>query len=197
MDTAEFRIEVVGWLDEHLAELTPPYVGVGTLDEQMVQLSRVKRALFDAGWIRWGWPESVGGLGGPSILRAVLGEEVTGALSRGAGLLLDDRVLAPTLAEFAAPSWRARRPELSAARDGCEDSPSRYRERPSSLPAGATPSDGHWVINGQKLWTSLSQHASRCVLLTRTGPPGSRHRGITASSSTWTRPGSRCDRSRS
>jgi alkylation response protein AidB-like acyl-CoA dehydrogenase len=36
------------------------------------------------------------------------------------------------------------------------------------------------VINGQKVWTSLAQYSERCVLLTRTGPPDSRHRGITA-----------------
>jgi alkylation response protein AidB-like acyl-CoA dehydrogenase len=37
-----------------------------------------------------------------------------------------------------------------------------------------------WVINGQKVWTSLAQYSDRCVLLTRTGPADSRHRGITA-----------------
>ena len=36
------------------------------------------------------------------------------------------------------------------------------------------------MINGQKVWTSLAQFSDRCVLLTRTGPVDSRHRGITA-----------------
>ena len=36
------------------------------------------------------------------------------------------------------------------------------------------------MINGQKVWTSLAQFSDRCVLLTRTGPADSRHRGITA-----------------
>ena len=34
--------------------------------------------------------------------------------------------------------------------------------------------------HGQKVWTSLAQFSDRCVLLTRTGPADSRHRGITA-----------------
>ena len=37
--------------------------------------SSVHSALYDAGWARYGWPEAVGGLGGPAVLRAVLGEE--------------------------------------------------------------------------------------------------------------------------
>src|SRR5436190_3308699 len=103
VQTAEFRTRLVGWLDEHFAELTPTFAGVGTLDEQMAQLTRVKRALFDADWIRWGWPESVGGLGGPSILRAVLGEEITSRDLVVSGFYSMTEVLAPTLARFAPP----------------------------------------------------------------------------------------------
>ena len=38
-----------------------------------------------------------------------------------------------------------------------------------------------WVVNGQKVWTSFAQYATRCVLLTRTGAPGTpNHEAITA-----------------
>jgi alkylation response protein AidB-like acyl-CoA dehydrogenase len=183
VETAEFRTGLVSWLHEHRAELDPPFVGVGTLDEQMVQLSRVKRALFDAGWMRWGWPESVGGLGGSSILRAVLGEEVTGRGLVEAGFYSMTEVLAPTLAEFA-PMDLAREEIPKLLRGDvmwCQgfSEPGTGSDL-SSLSCRAMPSDGHWVVNGQKLWTSLAQYSSRCVLLTRTGPPGSAHRGITA-----------------
>jgi len=56
----------------------------------------------------------------------------------------------------------------------------------ASLRCRAVPKGGDartassWVIKGQKVWTSLAQYSDRCVLLTRTGPPESRHRGITA-----------------
>jgi alkylation response protein AidB-like acyl-CoA dehydrogenase len=48
----------------------------------------------------------------------------------------------------------------------------------ASLTTRADPrGDGKWVINGQKVWTSLAQYSTRCVLLTRTAPG---HGGITA-----------------
>jgi alkylation response protein AidB-like acyl-CoA dehydrogenase len=183
VETAEFRTGLVSWLDEHLGELEPPFVGEGTLDQQMDQLSRVKRALFAADWMRWGWPESVGGLGGPPMLRAVLGEEVTWRNLVVPGFFSMTEILAPTLAEFAAPELaREEIPKLlSGEAMWCQgfSEPGTGSDL-SSLACRATERDGRWIVNGQKLWTSLSQYSSRCVLLTRTGPPESRHRGITA-----------------
>jgi alkylation response protein AidB-like acyl-CoA dehydrogenase len=49
-----------------------------------------------------------------------------------------------------------------------------------AAPDGDARTASTWIINGQKVWTSLAQYSDRCVLLTRTGPPESRHRGITA-----------------
>jgi alkylation response protein AidB-like acyl-CoA dehydrogenase len=68
----KFRTQLRAWLDEH--DLTPP-PDDHSLDAHHAQHSRVLRELYDAGWMRWGWPESAGGLGGPMILRAIVGEE--------------------------------------------------------------------------------------------------------------------------
>jgi alkylation response protein AidB-like acyl-CoA dehydrogenase len=183
VETAEFRRRLVRWLDENADAVRPRFAGTGTLDEQMAQLKRVKRALYDADWMRFGWPEAVGGLGGPSILRAVLGEEITSRDLVVPGFFSMTEVLAPTLAEFAAPELaRAEIPKLlSGDAMWCQgfSEPGTGSDL-SSLSCRATPVDDHWVINGQKLWTSLAQYSSRCVLLTRTGPPGSAHRGISA-----------------
>jgi alkylation response protein AidB-like acyl-CoA dehydrogenase len=50
----------------------------------------------------------------------------------------------------------------------------------AALSCRATATDDEWRVTGQKVWTSLAQYADRCVLLTRTGPRDSAHRGITA-----------------
>jgi alkylation response protein AidB-like acyl-CoA dehydrogenase len=50
----------------------------------------------------------------------------------------------------------------------------------AALACAAVRTDEGWRVTGQKVWTSLAQYSQRCVLLTRTGGPGSAHHGITA-----------------
>ncbi|MET9972092.1 hypothetical protein ABZZ80_40940 [Streptomyces sp. NPDC006356] len=68
MRTEEFRRELRAWLDGH--DLTAE--AGHDLDAQVAQLARVRRALWEGGWMRHGWPREVGGLGGPSVLRSTL-----------------------------------------------------------------------------------------------------------------------------
>ncbi len=188
MEVAEFRTELNVWLDAHAAELAPTYAAPGTLDEHIAEMQRVKSVLYDAGWMRWGWPERVGGLGGSPMLRTELGAAIAARDLTDPGLFSLVEVLAPTLIDFAAPELAADVvPRLLAGAElwcqgfsepgtGSDLSALSCRAVPDGDPGTAAT----WVINGQKVWTSLAQYSDRCVLLTRTGPAGSRHRGITA-----------------
>src|SRR4051794_2468258 len=93
MDLDEFRIALDAWLDEHAAALAPEHEGLGHLDDQMAHLSKVKRMAYDAGWMRWGWPERVGGLGGLPLLRAYLGEALMARDLVGPGIYSMTEVL--------------------------------------------------------------------------------------------------------
>jgi len=167
----EFRSQLTAWLDEH--DLTPPAED-HSLDAQHAQHSRVLGALYDAGWMRWGWPESAGGLGGPMILRAIVGEEVVGRGLDEPGPYSMLEVLTPTMIDYARPELAAEMvPLLLSGRETwCQG----FSEPGSgsdlaSLTTRATQHGDTWVVNGQKVWTSFAQYATRCVLLTRTGPP--------------------------
>ncbi|HZP30465.1 MAG TPA: acyl-CoA dehydrogenase family protein [Acidimicrobiia bacterium] len=188
MDVAEFRREVNAWLDAHDAELAPPFAGTGTLDERVTQMRRTNAALYDAGWMRWGWPERVGGYGGSPMLRTELGAAMCGRGLADPGIYSLVEVLAPTVIDFAPPELAATVVPrlLSGAEMWCQgfSEPGSGSDLASigcrAVPDGDPETADRWIVNGQKVWTSLAQYADRCVLLTRTGTAEARHRGITA-----------------
>ncbi|OBI33941.1 acyl-CoA dehydrogenase family protein [Mycobacterium sp. E2238] len=176
MNVEEFRAGLRGWLDDN--DLTP-----GTdhsLQGQMRQFARVSRALYDADWMRYGWPTEVGGLDGPAVLRAIVGEEVVGRRLAEPGPYSMLEVLAPTMIDYAPAGLAAEMVPrlLSGEEQWCQG----FSEPGSgsdlaSLTTRATQQGDDWIVNGQKVWTSFAQFSTRCVLLTRTAPG---HDGITA-----------------
>ena len=189
MEIAEFRAGLHAWLDAHHDEVAPPFDPPGTLDQRIAQMQRVKGILFEAGWMRWGWPERVGGLGGSPLLRTELGATMAARNLADPGVYSLVEVLAPTLIDYADPDlaadWVPRL--LSGEEMWCQgfSEPGTGSDLATlscrAVPDGGDPETAEtWIINGQKVWTSLAQYSQRCVLLTRTGTPESRHRGITA-----------------
>ena len=199
MEIDEFRASLDAWLDEHAAALAPDAGATRPWTTRWPSSPRSSGSTYDAGWMRWGWPTRVGGLGGSTLLRAYLGEALTATGPGRAGPLLDDRGPGPD-------HDRLRHPELAAAmvprcyaatRPGARvsRSPGPAATWPPS-PAGPRGPARSWRVTGQKVWTSLAQYADRCVLLTRTGEPDSAHKGITALFVDMDSPASPSDRSR-
>jgi alkylation response protein AidB-like acyl-CoA dehydrogenase len=181
--TADFRTRLVAWLDDN--DLTPPSDD-HSLDAHHAQHARVLSALYDAGWMRWGWPESAGGLGGPMILRAIVGEEVVGRGLDDPGFYSMLEVLTPTMIDYARPELVAELvPLLLSGRETwCQG----FSEPGSGSDLASLSTRAEWdatgnryLVNGQKVWTSFAQYATRCVLLTRTGDRSTpNHQAITA-----------------
>lgn len=176
MNVEEFRAGLRAWLDDN--DLTPG--PDHSLQGQMRQFALVSRALYDADWMRYGWPAEVGGLGGPAVLRAIVGEEVVGRRLAEPGPYSMLEVLAPTMIDYAQPDLAAEMVPrlLSGEEHWCQG----FSEPGSgsdlaSLTTRATQHGDNWIVNGQKVWTSFAQFSTRCVLLTRTAPG---HDGITA-----------------
>ncbi|WP_406814128.1 acyl-CoA dehydrogenase family protein [Mycobacterium sp. M23085] len=176
MNVEQFRADLRAWLDDN--DLTPG--PDHSLQGHMRQFARVSRALYDADWMRFGWPVEVGGLGGPAVLRAIVGEEVVGRRLAEPGPYSMLEVLAPTMIDYA-PAELAKEmvPRLlSGEEQWCQG----FSEPGSgsdlaSLTTRAVQDGDNWIVNGQKVWTSFAQFSTRCVLLTRTAPG---HDGITA-----------------
>jgi len=107
IDVAEFRAPLEAWLHERAHQLARTVDGIGTLDEEMSQLARVKGLLFEAGWMQWGWPERVGGAGGTSLFRSALGEALCDRDLVLLGYFSMTEVLPPTIVDFGSPSVAA------------------------------------------------------------------------------------------
>ena len=176
MNVAEFRAGLRAWLDENDLTPGPDHSPEGHIK----QLARVHRALYDADWMRYGWPVEVGGLGGPAVLRAIVGEEVVGRRLAEPGPYSMLEVLAPTMIDYAPAELAAEMVPrlLSGEEQWCQG----FSEPGSgsdlaSLTTRAVQDGDNWIVNGQKVGTSFAQFSTRCVLLTRTAPG---HNGITA-----------------
>ena len=190
MELDAFRASLDAWLDSRRDELAPSYAGAGTLDQKMAQIAKVRRLAFDAGWARWGWPERAGGLGGSTLLRAYLSEAITARDLVDPGLYSMPEVLGPSVVTFARPELSARvLPPLLRGDDvwcqgfsepGTGSNLAALTCRAVRVTREGDAGGAGWRVTGQKVWTSLSQYARRCVLLTRTGSVESAHRGITA-----------------
>ncbi|EKF21186.1 acyl-CoA dehydrogenase, C-terminal domain protein [Mycolicibacterium hassiacum DSM 44199] len=164
------------------SELDPLRRAGGDLPTQLARSAKLMRWLHDGGWIRIGWPESVGGVGGPSSLRCLILERLA---RRGYPIPHHLYVL-----EVVGPAVVNHAPELAAqllpaALRGDELWCQGFSEPEagSDLAALRTRAhrrdDGSFVINGQKTWTSYGARADRMVLLARTGTLEERHRGLT------------------
>src|SRR5437867_9273660 len=182
METIEFRPRLCAWLAERAVDLEPFRTLAADLDGQFVALRTLQRLLYDAGWLRYGWPETMGGLGGSAVLRGVLSEELAAAGYPPPFSFGMMEVLAPAVARFAPEiaAWA-----LPALLRGDEAWCQGFSEPGAgsdlaSLRLRAVDAGSVFRVNGQKVWTSWAQYAKRCILLARTGTAEDAHRGITA-----------------
>lgn len=170
------------WLAVHASEMTS--LRADSSDDLNARVAK-DRALLgyltDRGVTGWGWPIEYGGRGGTEVHRAVFYDQLTrhgfGMPECAPGL----EVLGSALAKYA-PTLAAKylTDMLSGRSIWCQGfSEPEAGSDLAALRTTATRVDAGWIIKGQKVWTSLAHLASWCGLLARTGPPNSRHRGLT------------------
>jgi acyl-CoA dehydrogenase len=147
--------------------------------------------LYDVGWLRMGWPEAVGGLGGNELYRAELYDQMWRSGFGLAEMLPSLEVALPALIQTAPDIARAYFPTLLRADELWAQGFSEP-EAGSDLAAlrtKATRTADGWVIAGQKIWSSFAIVARRAIVLARTGDPAARHRSISAFLVDLTSPG--------
>jgi alkylation response protein AidB-like acyl-CoA dehydrogenase len=180
----EFRAEVRAWLD---ANLTGEFAGLrgaggpGREHERYEQRLAWNRHLAAAGWTCLGWPAEFGGRGASLARQVIFHEEYARAGAPTRVSIVGEELLGPTLIAFGTPEQKER--FLPPIRNVTELWCQGYSEpgAGSDLANVATKArmDGdHWVITGQKVWTSLAHVADWCFVLARTEPGSTRGAGL-------------------
>jgi alkylation response protein AidB-like acyl-CoA dehydrogenase len=181
LELAAYRPALGAWLDANEALLAGQRHQCSTELREIVDGQRAfQEALDDAGWVRCGWPEALGGLGGDARHRATLYEELG---VRGVPIpetYLTVETLIPMLSVYGRDLARAHlRGLLRGAERWCQgfSEPDAGSDLASLRTSAVRDGDG-WIVNGHKIWTSQATISQRCVVLLRTGTPESRHRGL-------------------
>jgi alkylation response protein AidB-like acyl-CoA dehydrogenase len=152
-------------------------------------------ARFDAGlaWVHY--PEGLGGLGMSRALQNVVDAEFAAAGAPGHNAELNAIGLgmaAPTILAYGSEEQQKRwlRPLWTGEEIWCQlfSEPGAGSDL-AALATRAVKDGEEWVANGQKVWTSLAQHARRALLVARTDPDLPKHAGLTYFAVDMTDPG--------
>jgi len=152
-------------------------------------------ARFDAGlaWVHY--PEGLGGLGASRTLQNVVDAEFAAADAPGHNAELNAIGLgmaAPTILAYGSDEQQKRwlRPLWTGEEIWCQlfSEPGAGSDL-AALATRAVRDGEEWVANGQKVWTSLAQHARRGLLLARSNPDLPKHAGLTYFAVDMTAPG--------
>jgi len=180
-----FRAELEAFLDEY----APPEASGGadfmddwdTGDEIVPRWFRNWQAtLFDHGWMVPGYPPELGGRNCSPLQTLVFLETMASRRIPRSGHFPGYAIVAPSLLEFGTEPQKELAP--AAIRGDTVWCIGMSEPNAGSDLAGlqtrADVHDDHFVVNGQKVWTSYAQIAQQCFCYVRTDPEASKHKGI-------------------
>ena len=175
-DDQEFRLHVRAWLEANF----PRELRFPTRRLDFRQSLDWHRKLAAQGWVAPGWPREYGGMGLGGYQQVIFAEE----LDRVGVMVIPNfgiTMLGPLLIRFGTEEQKAHYlPRILSGEDlWCQG----YSEPGAgsdlaSLRTSAELDGDHWVVNGQKIWTTMAQQATHIFLLVRTDRTVKKQQGI-------------------
>src|SRR5258705_428909 len=168
----EFRGKTRRWL-----ETNTPTHELKTLDER----KGWHRKLYEAGYVGMQWPREYGGWGATPMQQAIVQDEMARVSAPPTINGLGIGFIGPTIIVHGTEAQKKRylKKMLTAEEIWCQlySEPNAGSDL-ASLKTRAEDQGDHFLVNGQKIWTSSGPIADWGILLARTDPKVAKHRGI-------------------
>ena len=180
----EFRAEVKTWLAENLIGEYASLKGRGGPGDEEIGFEirdRWEQVLGEAGWIGLGWPCEFGGRNATVAQQIIWAEEYARAQAPGRVNHMGENLLGPTLIAHGTKEQcdRFLPPILRGEERWCQGySEPNAGSDLANVQTRAILDGDQWIINGQKVWTSLAHVSHWCFVVARTEPGSQRHKGL-------------------
>ena len=191
----QFRRDLIAWLDEHAPAPDLMRQRKRSSADLPDWAREWQRTLFEHGWLVPGWPPELGGRDATAAEQMIYFEELS---RRDIHRSLNPQglgIVAPSIKDYGTPEQQARflGPTLRAEIAWClgMSEPGAGSDL-ASLSTRAVLDGDHFVVNGQKVWTSGAHHADWCLCFVRTDPDAPKHKGISALIIDMKTPGIEC-----
>ncbi|RPH84605.1 MAG: isovaleryl-CoA dehydrogenase [Candidatus Rokuibacteriota bacterium] len=167
-----FRDNTRRWLEAHV-----PADDLKTLAERKAW----HRKLYEAGYVGMLWPREYGGWGATAMQQAIVQDEMARIQAPPTINGLGIGFIGPTIIVHGTPAQKERylKKMLTAEEIWCQlySEPNAGSDL-AGLKTRAEDNGDHFVVNGQKIWTSSGPIADWGILLARTDPRAAKHKGI-------------------
>ncbi|HTQ22098.1 acyl-CoA dehydrogenase family protein [Mycobacterium sp.] len=180
-DVEEFRAEFSAFLDENLPPASETLERPRSVSHMPAWARRWQRLLFDNGWLLPGQPPEFGGRNATVVQQFVHLEELCRRRIYHSLNPQGVNIVAASLLSFGSDEQKQRwavpilRAEITASLGMSE--PSAGSDL-ASLRTSAVRDGNHFVVNGQKVWTSGAHDADVLLTFVRTDPDAPKHKGI-------------------
>jgi alkylation response protein AidB-like acyl-CoA dehydrogenase len=174
-----FQAEARAWLEANVP--TEPLPSMDTADGFAAHVAWEKK-LSDATWSVVSWPQEFGGREASLVEWVIFEEEYYRAGAPGRVSQNGIFLLAPIIFDHGTPEQQARfLPSMGTGEVIWAQAWSEPEAGSdlASLRSTATRTDGGWLLNGQKTWSSRASYAHWGFGLFRSDPAAERHRGLT------------------